>query len=199
MTLDERKRRIMELRNKFNIYISPRMIQRGTSLVHDSDSLTLFEKMDENTRQFAEKTILDLYSASRGNENEAQSLLKVSLVFDGDFSEFMDKIGPIEDFIINNKEKFIAVYKYVKSTEEITDYIGFFHTETIYNYGSIYLNFAKLLDFFDENDITYRIDLSIDRYTPSASRDDTITNFVLKYNPKKELDEQEEQIIRRGK
>ena len=199
MTLEERKRMIKELSKKYNIYISPRMIQRGMGLVHDSDSLTLFEKMDENTRLFAEKTILDLYSSSKRNDDEAQSHLGVSLVFDGDFSEFLENIGPIEDFIINNKDRFIAIYKYVESTEERTDYIGFYHKETIYNYGSIYLNFAKLLDFFDENDITYRIDLSIDRYTPSAFRDDTITNFVLKYNPKKELDEQEEQIIRRGK
>ena len=120
MTLEERKRMIKELSKKYNIYISPRMIQRGMGLVHDSDSLTLFEKMDENTRLFAEKTILDLCSSSKRNDDEAQSHLSVSLVFDGDFSEFLENIGPIEDFIINNKDRFIAIYKYVESTEERT-------------------------------------------------------------------------------
>lgn len=88
---------------------------------------------------------------------------------------------------MQNKERIVAVYKYVKSTEERKSFIGFSQSETIYNYGYLYLNLAKLLEEFEKNNVKYEIDTTEGRFTPALYRDDVATRFVISYSPKKEI------------
>ena len=97
-------------------------------------------------------------------------------------------MGSPIDFIMKNKERIVAVYRYVKSTEQRKFFVGFAQSETIYNYGYLYLSLAKLLEEFEKIDVKYEIDTTLDRFNPALYRDDTATRFVISYSPKKEIE-----------
>ena len=92
------------------------------------------------------------------------------------------------DFIMKNKERIVAIYRYVKSTEERDVFIGFSQSETIYNYGYLYLSLAKLLEEFEKNNVKYEIDTTQDKFIPALYRDEAATRFAISYSPKKEIE-----------
>ena len=151
MTLEEKVKFIEESKEKKYLFISPRIIKGGVTLVDSYEALELYESMDENTKKFAEKEIVNLISNANYNDKEAKDYLNFNLVFCGDFNDLPNDMGSPIKFIMENKERIVAVYRYVKSTAQREFFIGFAQSETIYNYGYLYLSLAKLLEEFEKN------------------------------------------------
>jgi len=198
MTLEEKNKFITKSKEKNYLYISPRIIQGGATLVDSYETLELYENMVNNTSEFAEKEIVKLILKDKNND-VATSYLNFNLIFCGNFDDLPNDIGDPIDFIMNNKEKIVAVYRYIKDTEQRNFFIGFSQTKTIYKYGYLYLSLAKLLEEFEKNNVKCEIDPTIDIYTPTIYRDDTSTKFVISYNPKKELEDNNEQQLKKVK
>lgn len=188
MTLEEKAKFIEESKEKNYLFISPKIIKGGATLVESYEELKLYENMDENTKKFAEKEIVNLISNANYSNEEASNYLNFNLVFCGDSDDLPDDMGSPIDFIMKNKERIVAVYRYVKSTEERDFFVGFAQSETIDNYGYLYLSLAKLLEEFEKNNVKYEIDTTEDRFTPALYRDDTATRFLVSYSPKKEIE-----------
>ena len=197
MTLEEKAKFIEESKEKNYLFISPRIIKGGATLVDSYEALELYESMDENTKKFAEKEIVNLISNANYNDKEVNKYLKFNLIFCGDFDDLPNDMGNPIDFIMNNKERIVAVYRYVKSTEQREFFVGFAQSETIYNYGYLYLSLAKLLEQFEKNNVKCEIDTTVDRYAPAMYRDDTATNFVISYSPKKEIESEKGQQLKK--
>lgn len=188
MTLEEKAKFIEESKEKNYLFISPKIIKGGATLVGSYEALELYENMDDNTIKFAEKEIVNLISSANYSNEEASNYLNFSLVFCGDFDDLPDDMGSPIDFIMKNKERIVAVYRYVKNTVQREFFVGFAQSETIYNYGYLYLSLAKLLEEFEKNNVKYEIDTTVDRFTPALYRDDTATRFLVSYSPKKEIE-----------
>lgn len=188
MTLEEKAKFIEESKEKNYLFISPKIIKGGATLVGSYEALELYENMDDNTIKFAEKKIVNLISSANYSNEEASNYLNFNLLFCGEFDDLPDDMGSPIDFIMKNKERIVAVYRYVKSTEQREFFVGFAQSETIYNYGYLYLSLAKLLEEFEKNDVKYEIDTTLDRFTPALYRDDTATRFVISYSPEKEIE-----------
>lgn len=139
-------------------------------------------------KKFAEKEIVNLISSANYNDKEAKDYLNFNLIFCGDFDDLPNDMRSPIDFIMKNKERIVAVYRYVKSTEQREFFVGFAQSETIYNYGYLYLSLAKLLEEFEKNNVKYEIDTTQDRFTPALYRDDAATRFAISYSPKKEIE-----------
>ena len=146
--------------------------------------------MDENTKKFAEKEIYNLISNANYNNEYEKNYLNFIQFFCGDFDNLPNDMGSSIDFMMKNKERIVAVYKYVKSTEQRESFIGFTQSKTIYNYGYLYLNLTKLLEEFKKNNVKYKIDTTEDRFTPTPVlyRNDAATRFAISYGPKKEIE-----------
>lgn len=186
MNLEEKKEFIKVSKEKNYLYISPRIIKGGATLVDNYETLELYENMDDNTSKFAEKEIINLISNANNNNKEVKNYLDFNLIFCEDFNDLPNDMGNAIDFIMNNKERIVAVYRYIKDIEQRNFFVGFPQTENNYKYGYLYLNLAKLLEEFDKNNIKYEIDTTVDRYTPSLYRDDASTKFVISYNLEKD-------------
>lgn len=199
MTLEEKVKFIKESKEKNYLFISPRIIRGGARLVDSYVTLELYENMDINTEIFAEKEIVNLISNANYNDTEEKAPLDFNLVFCGDFDDLPNNMGSPIEFIMENKERIVAIYKYVKSTEQREFFIGFAQSETIYKYGYLYLNLAKLLEEFEKNNVKYKIDITEDRYTPSSYRDDAATRFVISYSPKKDIESEKGQQLKKVK
>ena len=197
MTLEEKAKFIEKSKEKNYLFISPRIIQGGATLVGSYEELELYENMDENTKKFAEKEIVNLISDANYKDKEVDKYLNLTLIFCGDYDDLPNKIGNINKFITNNKERMVAVYRYVKSTERREFFVGFSQSETIYKYGYLYLNLAKLLEEFEKNNVKYEIDTTVDRFTPSIYIDDINTRFKISYNPKKEIQSEKEPQLKK--
>ena len=188
MNIDDKIKRIQENQEKNYVYVSPRMFTNGARLATNLESLNLFDNMNENTKNFAEDKIVNLISNANINDKEISEVLRFNLIFQGTIFDLPDDLGNTIDFILNNRERIVAVYKYVESTEERKFYLKYPRTETYYNYGYLYISLDELLKEFEEKGISYKIDEKndIDGYMRTAYRDDTETKFVISYNPKKE-------------
>ena len=197
MNLEEKAKFIEKSKEKNYLFISPRIIHGGATLVGSYEELELYENMDENTKKFAEKEIVNLISDANYKDKEVDKYLNLTLIFCGDYDDLPNKIGNINKFITNNKERMVAVYRYVKSTEQRVFFVGFAQSETSYKYGYLYLNLAKLLEEFEKNNVKYEIDTTVDRFTPSIYRDDTNTRFIISYNPKKEIESEKEPQLKK--
>lgn len=178
----------MTLEEKNYLYISPSIIKGGARLISNYDTLKLYENIDDNTSKFAKKEIVNLISKTNYKNEEAKRYLNFNLIFCGDFDDLPNNMGSPIDFIMNNKERIVAVYKYVKDTEQREFFIGFSQTETIYKYGYLYLSLAKLLEEFNKNKVKYEIDTTVDKNTSSLYRDDTSTKFVISYSLENKLE-----------
>ncbi|MEE3342584.1 MAG: hypothetical protein VZS44_00655 [Bacilli bacterium] len=190
MNIEDEVRFIEKAKNKEYLLLSPRGIRGGVKLVNNYKTMELYKNMDRNTIEFANIEIVNLISKANYDKEEARRDLKLKLVFDGDYDDLPEDMNNPIDIIMAVKDRIVAVYDYVESTEEREFFVGFSQTETIYNYGHLYLNFAILLEEFDQNNIKYNIDITKDMHTRSIYRDDSVTNFVISYNPKKELEEE---------
>lgn len=181
MTLEEKISFIEENKNKKYLYVSPRIIQGGANLVRDYETLELYENMDENTMKFAEREIVNLVSGAN-NSQEANKDLEFNLVFCGGFDDLPNPLGNHIDFIKNNKEKMVAVYRYLKGAQVGAYFRGI--PQTIYNYDYVYLNFQLLLEEFKKNNIECSIDLNINNV--SHLYNDATTRLMIQYNPNKD-------------
>jgi hypothetical protein len=199
MTLEEKAKFIEESKGKNYLFISPRIIQGGATLVGSYEALELYESMEKNTKKFAEKEIVNLISNANYNDKEVKDYLNFNLIFCGDFDDLPNDIGSPIDLIMKNKERIIAVYRYVKSTEQREIFFAFVQSETIYNYGYLYLSLSKLLEEFEKNNVKYEIDTTEDRFTPALYRDDTATRFVISYSPKKEIESEKGHQLKKVK
>lgn len=188
MNIDDKIKRIQENQEKNYVYVSPRMFTNGARLATNLESLNLFDNMNENTKNFAEDKIVNLISSANINNQEISEELRFNLIFQGTIFDLPDDLGNPIDFILNNRERIVAIYKYVESTEEREFYLKYPRTETFYNYGYLYISLDELLKEFEEKGISYKIDAKDDMhgYMRTAYRDDTETKFVISYNPKKE-------------
>lgn len=199
MTLEEKAKYIEENREKNYLFVSPQIIKGGATVAGSYEELELYESMDGNTIRFAEKEIVNLISRANYNGEDTKDYLNFNLIFCGDFDDLPNDLGSPIDFIMENKERIVAVYKYVESAEQREFFIGFSQSETIYNYGYLYLNLAKLLEEFAKNNIEYEIDTTRDRYTPAIYRDDTATRFVISYSPKRKKESEKEYQLKKIK
>ena len=175
------------------------MIRGGATLIESYEDLELYEHMDENTLKFAEKEIVNLISNAEYNNQEEKSYLDFNLIFCGDFDDLTNDLGSLTAFIINNKDKIVAVYRYIKETKTKEYFVGLTQTETINKYGYLYLSLEKLLTKFEENNVKYEVDTPINRYTSSIYRDDTSTRFIISYTPQKNLKNNEEHQLKKVK
>lgn len=199
MTLEEKTKFIQESMKKNYLFISPRIIRGGATLVDNYNALELYESMDDNTLKFVEKEIVNLISNASYNKKEVKSYLNFNLIFCGDYDDLPNDMESPIDFIMNNKERIVAVYRFVKNVEQREFFVGFAQTEKIYEYGYLYLNLAKLLEEFDKNDVKYKIDTTVGGYKPSLYRDETSTVFVISYNPQKEFESEKEHQLKKVK
>ena len=199
MTLEEKAKFIEKSKEKNYLFISPRIIQGGATLVGSYETLELYESMDENTKKFAEKEIVNLISSANYYDKEAKDYLNFNLIFCGDFDDLPNDMGSPIDFIMKNKERIVAVYRYVKSTEQREFFVGFAQSKTIYNYGYLYLSLAKLLEEFEKNNVKYEIDTTQDGFTPALYRDDAATRFAISYSPKKEIESEKGHQLKKTK
>ena len=186
MTLQEKIKFIEQEKRKKYLYISPEITQGGARLIGSDESLELYEKMDENTLKFAEKEITNLIIKANRNNGEAKDYLKFDLLFCGGFDDLPNDMDNNISIIMNNKEKIVAVYRYVKSTEQREFFLTFAQSQTIYNYGYLYLSLAKLLELFEKNNVNYKIDTTEEDFNSSM---DISTNFVISYSPDKKMED----------
>ncbi len=185
-------KRIKEFEDKYYISISPKYFHGNGGLIRDYDNLVLYDSRDLNTEKFVEKHVTDLITKSYRNNGEAEEVITLALVYEDGWDE-LPKVGDLsfEDYIMKYKDKILAVYSYVDSTEERTYFVGFLHRETINHYGEIYLDFAKLLELLKENDVSCSLYTPEDTYASSFYRDDFAIKFTLSYGKKKDLDSED--------
>ena len=185
MTLEEKIAFINSEKEKNYLYISPRRIHGGANLVHDYDSLALYENMDHNTKGFAERKITSLRTISRILFGDVSENLELYLIFCGDFDDLPDKKMSYTDFVREYKDKIVAVSKHLENVEKRNYFMNFPQSDYIHHYGYTYLNFAELLKIFNENNVGWMIDNTIDR---SIYNDEDVTKFKITYNPINEMD-----------
>lgn len=186
MTIEEKIHFIKEQKEKNYLQICPNMIQGGVTLVNNFETLELYENMDMNTMKFAEEQIVNLISNAKDN-GEIKKYLDLSFVFCGNFDELQKNEKISKNLLIDCSEKIVAVYRYVKSTERRSFFIGFEQHETINNYGYLYLNFKLLLDELKKNNIKYNIDIDTEMYNPYSYGEKRF-KFVMIYSKEKDIE-----------
>lgn len=177
------------MEGKSSFIISPRLIQK-VSIFDEQNSLELLEKMEENTTKFAKKLISKLISTTTFGDEEVKKYLDFHLILCDDYENLPKGIDDPIKYIMDNKEKVIAIFEYIKSSEQIkffTDYM-LANTKQINNYAKVYLDFEKLLKILEIGDITFNVYNPEDRYGLLDRKDEAVTNFVVSYNPKKDLE-----------
>jgi hypothetical protein len=175
---------ISEAQEKKYLVVSPKMMRGGATLIHSNESLALYEAMDENTTKFAEDQIVNIIAAANSEGEEVTKALRFTIIFEGGFEDLPDGNGMnFVDFIKENADKMVAVYRYVKGERTEHYFVGIEQTETFYDYGYIYLRLGKLLKMFDENNVSYTLDIYGERYVPSLYADDSSTAVNISYDP----------------
>lgn len=189
MTLEE-KINSLEIGSKQDYTIvSPKYIQGRTELVNGDLSLKLCKKIHQNTSCFAENIINYLFIMSDEFDKEVETHIKLKLVLCESLDEFRfnrikDRL-PLLQFIIKNRDKFVAIYEY-------KDVIGYTaEGEKIYspvNYQ--YFNLAQLLEQFEKNNVSWDIDTTLyGNYY--GDYDFAYTTFVVRSSFKKEKEYEE--------
>lgn len=174
MTLEEKIKFIKKCEDENNLFISPNIIQGGAILVDSFETLKLYNNMSINTDKFIEELL------QKFKYRSDSQVIDFSLVFCGDFEDLPNKRVDFIDFIKDNRDRIIIVYKFIKSVEKRDIFCGFNQFELVKNYDYIYLNFSQMLDGFEKNDIEFNIDYN--------DCNDSFTRFIICYNPKKEID-----------
>ena len=192
MNLKEQEKFIKECMKKNYLFISPSIIRGGEMLIYDNSTLKLYNNMDTNTKEFANK---EIFKARYDDDNESK--FNLYLIFCGDFDNLKYCDGEFIDFIICNKEKIVGVYKHVKSFERRDFFLGFAQSEIIYKYGFLYLNLEILLEEFKNNNIEFKVDTSEDIYNYGINVDPTSTRFVIRYKEKREVTTENNQQLKK--
>lgn len=166
---------IQQVQGQSYLWLSPKGIRGGISLVDSYEKLLLYEKMDENTATFAEKMARSL--------SDKEKRLDFGLVFRGTFKDVMGNAFTT-DFLKKNSERIIAVYQYVSGVKREDVFVGYSRPEITCNYECLYLNFKTLLEVFERNNITLELDSTRDQ----AFLDEESTRFIIRRNLQKDFD-----------
>lgn len=176
MTIKEELKILEENKKKRYLFISPTIIQDCGPLVNNSETLELYINMDRNTENFAKFEIINLINSADQTGKETKNYYSFQLAFCGDYDDLPNDIGNLDEFIINNKERFIAIYKYEHSSMRLT----------VSSSDYVYLHLTKLLETFEMYNVKYEIDTACDEYVPSRFRNDRVTTFMISYCPENE-------------
>lgn len=194
MNLDEKMKLKQEIKeNKYSL-ISPFRISYFEFDL-DYKSLNLYANMTNNTNCFSESEIFNLVSSARDSGQEQKKILEFTLIFKGGLEEIPDDIGDPTEFILNNLDKFIAIYTYQKSFEKHQYFVGFPREETTDIYDYIYLDMGLLFQKFKENNFEYKITTEYDNFLRPSQIDRECTKFIISYNPNKK-ENNEDVIVR---
>ena len=166
------------------LYISPKGIKWGANLSLNYSSNLLLESMDENTQKFANLVITNLVSLFENNPEHAIDYLDFNLVFCGSVEEIQNNIT-FEEFIKNNSDKIIAIFKSVKSSDTKSFIVDFVQTETDYKYDYIYLKLSKLFEVFNSYGIEYKVDTTPRVQQQGIYNDEASTRIIVSYTPQK--------------
>ena len=137
----------------------------------------------KNTKEFADDIIFSLMETAAEYGIYGEKKINLKLAYSGDMKEYPDKISEFPNFVFRNKDKFVAIYEYVKG--EITEnyFLSFSRTESYYDYGHLYFKLDTLLELFDKYGVYYNIITTMDKSIPSLHRKDDYTQFIIGTDP----------------
>ena len=142
-------------------YISPISIRTGVEIEKG-----LLKDMKENTEKFI------------CNEVSPNNSFVLKLIFRGSLSELPENLSEFPEFVMNNKEKIIALYKYVTGSNRRWKFYGYPYEETDVEYNYIYVDFATIINVFELNGYTCEITEPI-KSSQSIYNDALETRFVV--------------------
>lgn len=190
MNIEEKIKLMKDNKEKNYCFLSPFFIQKEATIGDTKDTIDLYINMEDNTKKFADNIITDFIIDAAELGIGKDSSINLKLAYAGDWNDYPDNISEFPDFIIKNKDKIVAIYKYVNSVRTEDYFFLYPRTYSSNNYAYLYFNLGTLLTLFDQNNIDYEIATTIDRSIPSLQRNDEYTQFILHYNPLKEIDNQ---------
>lgn len=185
MTFEEKLKRIKRNDEKSYLLISPSVIEPVGSLVDSDETLELYSHIEDNTKELAEEIMTKLVNNANYYEREDKITVNLGLIFDGDFKSIFDYFNSPEDFIINNKEKIIAIYAYPILDRENTYLEDYYPEEEIQGFGYIYISLEELLSTLYKNNFKYIIDVDANHNWNTTGNDKLLTSFVISYPPEK--------------
>ena len=192
MNIEEKIKLMKDNKEKNYCFLSPFFFLKEATIGDTKDTIDLYINMEENTKKFADNIITDFIIDAAELGIGKESSINLKLAYDGDWNDYPDNISEFPDFIIKNKDKIVAIYKYVNSVRTEDYFFLYPRTYSSNNYAYLYFNLGTLLTLFDQNNIDYEIATTIDRSIPSLQRNVEYTQFILHYNPLKEIDNQPE-------
>ena len=188
MTFEEKLKRIKKTDEETYLLISPNLIEPAGSLVDSDETLELYSHIDDNTKEFASEIMAKLVSNANFYEREDKITVDLGLIFCENFNNIFDYLSSPGDFIINNKEKIIAIYAYPILDRE-SDYLeDYYLEEEIQGFGYIYISLEILLGILDKNNFKYMIDVDAKRDLDTIGNDKLMTSFVISYTPEKKIE-----------
>lgn len=185
MTFEEKLKRIKRNDEKSYLLISPSVIEPVGSLVDSDETLELYSHIEDNTKELAKEIMTKLVNNANYYEREDKITVNLGLIFDGDFKSIFDYFNSPEDFIINNKEKIIAIYAYPILDRENTYLEDYYPEEEIQGFGYIYISLEELLSTLYKNNFKYMIDVDANHNWNTTGNDKLLTSFVISYPPEK--------------
>ena len=188
MTFEEKLKRIKRSDEETYLLISPRVIEPAGSLVDSDETLELYSHIEDNTKEFASEIMTKLVRNANFYEREDKITVDLGLIFCENFNNIFDYLSSPGDFIINNKEKIIAIYAYPILDRE-SDYLeDYYLEEEIQGFGYIYISLEELLSILDKNNFKYMIDVDAKRDLDMIGNDKLMTSFVISYTPEKKIE-----------
>lgn len=180
------------------LYISPRLIRFGATLVDSHETLELYENMEQNTINFADQIITNIIAAAEKSKAEVRSLLTFHLIFCGRKEDIAKNTGNSIDFIMQNCDRIVAVYKLEAGNKQEADMAKLDKQQKKNKSQYIYLNLKQFFQKLSENHIHYEIEKKDSRYVPTIYRLDASTKLLIQYSPVKDYENDKGyQLIRR--
>lgn len=166
------------------LFISPKGIKVGANLTENYTSKVLYENMEENTNKFVNQEIAMLISEFNKKKELVSDYLDFNLVFCGSIEEIQTNIS-FEEFIKNNSERIVAIFKSIKSFDTKSYIVDFIQAETDYKYDYLFLKLSQLFKMFDSYGIEYKVDTTPRVQQHGFYSDETSTIILINYLPKK--------------
>lgn len=188
MTFEEKLKRIKRSDEKNYLLISPSLIEPAGSLVDSDETLELYSHIEDNTKEFVRKIMAKLVNNAKYYGREDKITVNLGLIFDGNFKSIFDYFNSPEDFIINNKEKIIAIYAYPILDRENTYLEDYYLEEEIQGFGYIYISLEELLSTLDKNNFKNMIDIDANHNWNTTGDNKLLTSFVISYTPEKKVE-----------
>ena len=126
-----------------------------------------------------------MISFANYNDGNIINRFDFHLVFCGTWDDLGENIGNNVDVINDNKEKIVAIFRFTKMGRPSDYYNDFLQ------YDYVYLNYIKLLELFEKNNITLEINPNDNNY--NYDMDNNVTYFIATYCPNKEIKKDNEE------